>query len=158
MRFSPAPLPCPDCCVVCFCSVECRDQAQKTYHKYECKMKLYEMLHFMGDEFIDVFMAIRTVTMHEVQYFMDRKKELWKLLDVTYPEIIGNGQSIVRVDFKILRNLDFIELLVVIKRSIKSRLSIKSRSFIYCCFRGHSIKPRLSIKSRFHCITSILYI
>ena len=52
-------------------------------------MKLYEMLHFMGDEYIDVFMAIRTVTQRPLEYFVQRKEQIWKILDVTYPEMSG---------------------------------------------------------------------
>ncbi|KAL1494325.1 hypothetical protein ABEB36_009940 [Hypothenemus hampei] len=32
-----APYGCEDCASVAFCSVECREKAQKTYHQYECK-------------------------------------------------------------------------------------------------------------------------
>lgn len=32
-----APVGCPDCSSVAFCSVNCRDLAVKTYHKFECK-------------------------------------------------------------------------------------------------------------------------
>jgi hypothetical protein len=32
-----APIGCPDCPSIAFCSVECRDKAVNTYHKFECK-------------------------------------------------------------------------------------------------------------------------
>uniref|UniRef100_A0A182N656 SET domain-containing protein n=1 Tax=Anopheles dirus TaxID=7168 RepID=A0A182N656_9DIPT len=32
-----APVACPDCCGVAFCSVACRDKACATYHRYECQ-------------------------------------------------------------------------------------------------------------------------
>lgn len=32
-----APIPCTDCSGVAFCTVECRDLACATYHKFECK-------------------------------------------------------------------------------------------------------------------------
>lgn len=32
-----APVGCPDCASVAFCSVECRDAGIKSYHKFECK-------------------------------------------------------------------------------------------------------------------------
>ena len=89
MKFSKAPLPCEDCCVVSFCSVKCRDIANASYHKYECKMKLYEMLHFMGDEYIDVFMAIRTITQQPIEYFLARSEEIWEILSLDFPELIG---------------------------------------------------------------------
>ena len=50
-------------------------------------MKLYEMLHFMGDEFIDVFMAIRTITQRPAQYFVERAEYIWPILDMEFPEI-----------------------------------------------------------------------
>eukprot|EP00094_Tigriopus_californicus_P003674 TCALIF_03535-PA protein Name:"Similar to SMYD4 SET and MYND domain-containing protein 4 (Pongo abelii)" AED:0.19 eAED:0.19 QI:0/0.66/0.28/0.85/1/1/7/0/530 len=49
MSYTIAPIPCNECCVVTFCSLECQEAA--TYHVFECRMKLYEMLHFMGDEY-----------------------------------------------------------------------------------------------------------
>ena len=67
--------------------MQCREIAQSSYHKYECKMKLYEMLHLMGDKYIDVFMAIRTITQYPLEYFTDRKDKIWQLLDDDYPEM-----------------------------------------------------------------------
>lgn len=32
-----APVACPDCCGVAFCSVACRDKACTTYHRFECQ-------------------------------------------------------------------------------------------------------------------------
>ena len=52
-------------------------------------MKLYEMLHFMGDEFSSLFMALRTVTQRPIKYFMERKERIWELMDVDYPEMRG---------------------------------------------------------------------
>jgi len=89
MRFSPAPLPCENCCVVCFCSLECKEAATNSYHKYECKMKLYEMLHEMGDEYVDVFMAIRSITQTPCEEFMDMADEIWAVLDLEYPELMS---------------------------------------------------------------------
>ncbi len=86
LNHSIAPLPCPDCCSVSFCSVRCQQEANSTYHKYECKMKLYEMLHFMGDEHMDIFMAIRTITQRPLKYFMERKDRIWSLLAREHPE------------------------------------------------------------------------
>ncbi len=75
--------------MVCFCSVECRAAANASYHRYECRMKLYEMLHYMGDEYIDVFMAVRTVTQRPLDYFMERSHLLWRILDLEFPELIS---------------------------------------------------------------------
>ncbi|XP_035898135.1 SET and MYND domain-containing protein 4 isoform X1 [Anopheles stephensi] len=32
-----APVACPDCCGVAFCSIACRDKACATYHRFECR-------------------------------------------------------------------------------------------------------------------------
>ena len=50
-------------------------------------MKLYEMLHFMGDEYISVFMAIRTITQKPIEYFLERQFEIDHILDLEFPEI-----------------------------------------------------------------------
>ena len=60
-----------------------------TYHKYECRMKLYEMLHFMGDEYMDIFTAIRTITQRPVSYFLKKKDRIWELLEDNHPEEKG---------------------------------------------------------------------
>ena len=52
-------------------------------------MKLYEMLHFMGDEYMDIFMAIRTITQRPVGYFLKKKDSIWKLLEDENPEEEG---------------------------------------------------------------------
>lgn len=50
-------------------------------------VQLYEMLHLMGDDYVDVFMAIRTVTQHSVKYFVERREEIWAALDTDFPEM-----------------------------------------------------------------------
>lgn len=95
LSHSIAPLPCADCCAVSFCSSRCKEEATKTYHKYECRMKLYEMLHFMGDEYMDIFMAVRTITQRPLKYFLERKNKIWELLDVEHPEHIGSKYRLV---------------------------------------------------------------
>ncbi len=52
-------------------------------------MKLYEMLQLMGDEYVGVFMAIRTITQRPCSYFVDRADELWAIMDMEYPELIS---------------------------------------------------------------------
>ena len=90
LSHSIAPLPCEDCCAVSFCSVRCKEAATSTYHKYECRMKLYEMLHFMGDEYMDIFTAIRTITQRPVSYFIKKRNQIWELLEDDHPE--GKGK------------------------------------------------------------------
>lgn len=67
-----------------------------TYHKYECRMKLYEMLHFMGDEYMDIFTAIRTITQRPVSYFLKKKDRIWELLEDDHPEEKGRWREIRR--------------------------------------------------------------
>ncbi len=62
--------------------------------RYECKMKLYEMLQLMGDEYVGVFMAIRTVTQRSCSYFVDRADELWAIMDMEYPELISEWETV----------------------------------------------------------------
>ena len=52
-------------------------------------MKLYEMLHFMGDEYMDIFTAIRTITQRPVNYFLKKKDRIWELLEDDHPEEKG---------------------------------------------------------------------
>ena len=55
------------------------------------------MLHLMGDEYMSVFMAIRTITQHPLKYFMAKKNALWDIMSLEYPEmrgkIVNNEQS-----------------------------------------------------------------
>ena len=60
-KFSPAPyiLIYPQsCCAVVFCSLQCRAAAVATYHRYECDMRLYELIPAegkVGKIFLKVF-------------------------------------------------------------------------------------------------------
>ena len=36
------------CCAVVFCSLQCRAAAVATYHRYECDMRLYELIPAEG--------------------------------------------------------------------------------------------------------------
>ena len=47
------------------------------------------MLHLMGDEYMSVFMAIRTITQHPLKYFMAKKNALWDIMSLEYPEMRG---------------------------------------------------------------------
>jgi len=38
LRYTAAPLPCPTCSDVSFCSLPCRRHALATFHKYECRL------------------------------------------------------------------------------------------------------------------------
>jgi len=49
------------------------------------------MLHEMGDEYVDVFMAIRTITQTPCEEFMDMADDIWAVLDLEYPELMSNA-------------------------------------------------------------------
>ncbi len=72
--------------MVAFCSERCKADARQ-YHQYECRMKLYEMLHFVGDDYKDFFMAVRTITQRPIDYFLDREQEIWNAIHTEYPEM-----------------------------------------------------------------------
>ena len=44
-------LPCNVCPDVVFCSMDCLEKANKSFHKYECKMRLYGIIRHicLGD-------------------------------------------------------------------------------------------------------------
>ena len=65
-------------------------------------MKLYEMLHFMGDEYSSVFMAIRTVTSKPADYFLDRQLAIEEILAMEYPEMRGQTDHFDLKPYKLL--------------------------------------------------------
>jgi len=66
-----APLPCPTCTKVMFCSMKCRTAALSTYHKYECK--LVDLFLSSGMSII-CFLALRSVTQKPLQWFRDNRE------------------------------------------------------------------------------------
>lgn len=70
---SAAPLPCKDCCNVIFCSIECRDLATSTYHKFECG--ILKLLWNSGSS-INCHMALRMISQKSPNYFQDIKEQL----------------------------------------------------------------------------------
>ena len=42
-----APLTCPTCCRVVFCSEDCREAACSSYHLYQCQLNLQVILVLM---------------------------------------------------------------------------------------------------------------
>ncbi|KAK9881282.1 hypothetical protein WA026_015405 [Henosepilachna vigintioctopunctata] len=59
-----APIWCPTCSNVAFCSTQCKDQALASYHKYECK--IMDLLHGSGLSVLS-FLALRMVTQHDLE-------------------------------------------------------------------------------------------
>jgi len=66
-----AAIPCQTCAGVCFCSLECREQA--TYHKYECQFN--ELVVGLGGSTL-VLLSLRIVTSHPPDFFIKQRKEL----------------------------------------------------------------------------------
>ncbi|XP_013167232.1 PREDICTED: SET and MYND domain-containing protein 4 [Papilio xuthus] len=62
----PVPIPCPRCPNVIFCSEKCSDDAQKTYHSYECQ--ILPLLWKSGCS-ITCHIALRMITQHKKDYF-----------------------------------------------------------------------------------------
>lgn len=68
-----APVGCPECSGVAFCSVRCRDQAISSYHCYECH---YMDLLVGSGMSILCHLALRMVTQSGLQHFLDIKDTL----------------------------------------------------------------------------------
>ena len=65
-----APMPCPTCTQVMFCSYDCRRIALDTYHKYECKVIDFLIASGMS---VICFLAFRAVTKKPLKFFLDNK-------------------------------------------------------------------------------------
>lgn len=70
-----APLPCPGCIDVLFCSKKCQDEATAGYHKYECG--LLETLWSSGSS-INFHMALRLISLQPLSFFKGIQAELEK--------------------------------------------------------------------------------
>lgn len=68
-----APVGCPECSGVAFCSVSCKDQAISSYHCYECH---YMDLLVGSGMSILCHLALRMVTQSGLQHFLDIKDTL----------------------------------------------------------------------------------
>merc|ERR1712156_861302 len=65
-----APLPCPVCTKVMFCSYECRKIALSTYHKYECK--IFDFLIASGMSIV-CFLAYKAVVQKPLEFFLEHR-------------------------------------------------------------------------------------
>ena len=65
-----APLPCPNCTKVLFCSYDCRAEALSTYHPYECK--IFDFLIASGMSII-CFLAYKAIVQKPLKYFLDNR-------------------------------------------------------------------------------------
>nr|CAD7424830.1 unnamed protein product [Timema monikensis] len=68
-----APVACPECSGLAFCSVRCRDEACRSYHRYECH---YMDLLIGSGMSILCHVALRMVTQAGEQFFLDRRQDL----------------------------------------------------------------------------------
>ena len=72
-----------NCCSVVFCSKKCKEEANNSYHQYECALKLYEMFENEGNDMIKLFVGLRAVTQKPLQYFSENRQEIEKFLSNT---------------------------------------------------------------------------
>ena len=72
MRYTTAPLPCPTCSDVSFCSLACRTLALSGFHKYECKLTQL-FIHTGIKDLPLLLMALRSITQQPVEYFVKNK-------------------------------------------------------------------------------------
>lgn len=76
-----APVPCPNCSRVAFCSLNCQKQALATHHKIECPI-----LQVMWDSGASIIclMALRILSQRGLKYFLDLKDILKQVRNVNY--------------------------------------------------------------------------
>ena len=97
-RESSAPLPSPTCTQTVFCSRRCQDEAMATYHVTESKFM--DVLFQHGLRKKEWFLALRTVTMKPLAYFLEQGIGEHDSAYGTKDGLIYDGQ-----DFKSLYNL-----------------------------------------------------
>ena len=93
------------CCAVVFCSKECRRLACQSYHKYECDMRLYELIPLEGKEMFGYFLALRAVTQKPLKYFLDHKEMFEVFIDLDEPLKTANDTIYADTDYKTMMNL-----------------------------------------------------
>jgi tetratricopeptide (TPR) repeat protein len=65
-----APLPCPVCSKVLFCSYNCREKALSTYHPYECK--IFDFLIASGISIV-CFLAYKAMVQKPASFFLENR-------------------------------------------------------------------------------------
>lgn len=68
-----APVGCSECSGVAFCSINCKDEAMGSYHRYECR---YMDLLVGSGMSILCHLALRIITQSGLQHFLDIKDTL----------------------------------------------------------------------------------
>jgi len=73
--FSPVTslVPCFTCCLVVFCSPECRAKAWSSFHQYECKA-----MEAMTSMYQNIFVAYRAIAQKPLRYFLDNQSKFTK--------------------------------------------------------------------------------
>jgi len=66
-------IPCPGCAGIGFCSVECRDKACASYHKYECHFQ--DLVQGLGSSSL-VRLALRIITCYPLDYYKKLRLQL----------------------------------------------------------------------------------
>lgn len=95
LKRATAPQPCPDCCQVVFCSVNCQKIALLTHHKYECCIlgKLWQSRMHRW------FLALRMLTQRGLQHFIDMRQTLQEPAMTVHSRIYSSD------DYKTVYNL-----------------------------------------------------
>jgi len=68
-----SPIPCFTCCLVVFCSPECRANAWSSFHQFECKA-----MEAMTSMYQNIFVAYRAIAQKPLRYFLDNRSKFNK--------------------------------------------------------------------------------
>lgn len=70
---------CKTCASVAFCSLKCRDEAGKSFHRWECQYQ--DVLTGLGCSSV-ARLALRMITSRPISYFLDRKDSILNKMEV----------------------------------------------------------------------------
>ena len=99
LRYTTAPLPCPTCSDVSFCSLSCRSLALSSFHKYECRLT-HVLAHTGIKDLPLLLLALRCVTQQPVEYFT-KNRDKFTFADPKY----GVEDTYKSTDYSTLFNL-----------------------------------------------------
>ena len=99
MRYTTAPLPCPTCSDVSFCSLACRTLALNGFHKYECRLTQL-FIHTGIKDLPLLLMALRSITQQPVEYFV-KNKDKFSCPDAKF----GQEDQYMSTDYSTIFNL-----------------------------------------------------
>lgn len=81
-----APLHCPECHGVVFCSEVCRSAALESYHRYECRLGLVDLNRAQRERTDNtqscssVLLLVRFFTQKSAQFFRDTRPEFQRIM------------------------------------------------------------------------------